>query len=110
MQELTQHLRDTPNRSLRDLAIQFRVSVRTIENIVKSTTGTDLRELRKEILVEKFTSLVISSPTSEIKELSFAAGYKSARSFARAVRRASGFSPQQLRSNITEDMNSNSSS
>ncbi len=47
-------------------------------------------------------SLLVSEPTLPIKAISFALGYKSQRSFARAVRRATGISPEELRSAVVE--------
>jgi len=42
-------------------------------------------------------------PEWAIKQVSFEVGYKSARSFARAIKRASGLSPEELRSRMAQE-------
>lgn len=88
-----------PSALLEDLARESHVSRRTLQNAIKFT-GKTFRELRDELLFERVNSLLESHPTRGIKELSFELGYKSPRSFARAIKRACGFSPAQLRSRI----------
>jgi AraC-like DNA-binding protein len=87
-----------PSGLLRDLSRELRVSRRTIEKTVESFTKKTFRQLREELLVERARTLFSSQPTLAIKEVSFDLGYKSPRSFARAIKRASGSSPHELRS------------
>lgn len=56
------------------------------------------RTLREEILVAKTHQIFADEPSLAIKEVSFAVGFISARSFARAIKRACGLSPEDLRS------------
>lgn len=97
-------LRQTPCRLLGDLALELRVSRRTIENSVHVGTGKTFRDLRKEILVQQVRSILASDPAMSVKELSFAVGFKSASSFSRAIKRACGSSPEELRSRAVREL------
>lgn len=97
------HLYQTPYRLLGDLALQLRVSRRTIENCIHLAAGKTFRDLRQEILLERTKSLLASSPTVSVKELSFAMGFKQASSFSRAIKRACGSYPEQLRSHALNE-------
>src|SRR5215831_8904705 len=90
-----------PSTSLRELSQELRVSRRTIQNTVITIQGKKFRDLRNELLLENVEKLLASAPNATIRQVSLEAGYKSPRSFARAVRRACGVSPQQLRSRIS---------
>ena len=94
------YLRRKPCGLLGDLSLELRVSRRTVENTVRVAAGKTFRDLRVEMLVERVKSLLESDPTRTIKEMSFDLGYKSPRSFARAIKRACGSAPAQLRSRI----------
>lgn len=83
---------------------ELHISRRTIENAVAAVTGKKFSELREEILLAKVQSELHARPGSAIKELSREAGYQSPRSFARAVRRAYGVSPKQLRARIAAEL------
>jgi AraC-like DNA-binding protein len=52
------------------------------------------------MLVERVKNLLEYHPTQTIKEVSSELGYKSPRSFARAIKRVCGSSPAKLRSQI----------
>lgn len=91
-------LYQTPCRLLGDMALQLRVSRRTIENCIRLGAGKTFRDLRQEILLERVKNLLASNPTISVKELSFAVGFKSASSFSRAIKRACGSYPEELRS------------
>lgn len=93
-------LRLAPSTLLDDLIGELQVSRRTLQNAINMITGKTFRELRDELLVERVKSLLEFDPTRGIKELSFKLGFKSPRSFARAINRACGLSPTQLRSEI----------
>jgi AraC-like DNA-binding protein len=67
-------------------------------------TGKTFSNLRQAILMAKVKELFVSQPQLAIKEVSFSVGYRSARSFARAVRRACGFSPEAFRSRVTREL------
>lgn len=100
LEGVLRRLSRAPSALLEDLTQEFRVSRRTLENAINMTTGKTFREVRDELLVKQATSLLESDPTRAIKALSSELGYKSPRSFARAVKRACGFSPAQLRSHM----------
>jgi AraC-like DNA-binding protein len=93
-------LNRAPFTPLGKLAGELNVSTRTLQNVVKLATGKTFCKLRDELLVRRVKTLLQSDPTRAIKELSFELGYKSPRSFARAVKQECGFSPEQLRSQI----------
>ena len=97
-------LRRKPNSSLKDVSQELRVSRRTIQNAVVEVTGKKFKDLRDDLFLAKVKNLLSSRSIATIREVSLKAGYKSPRSFARAVRRASGVSPQQLRSRIAGDL------
>jgi AraC-like DNA-binding protein len=100
LRKVSGQLREDPTRSLKDISRELRISPRTIENAVKSTVGKHFRHLRREILIARFESMITHDPTLAIKQIALSAGFRSARSFARSIRRACGLSPQQLRSQI----------
>lgn len=93
-----------PATLLAKLARELHVSTRTLQNVVKLATGKTFHKLRGELLVRRVNRLLELNPTRPIKDLSFELGYKSPRSFARAVKQAGGFSPEQLRSRIIFDL------
>lgn len=86
-----------PELSLGGIAKLCGVSVRTLESIVSERTGCAFRSLREEAMMAAVRRLLEQRPTLAIKEISYAMGYKSPRSFARAVRRTCGLTPRQLR-------------
>ena len=102
LEEICRCLRQSPCCSLGVLSQELRVSRRTIQQVTITTTGKTLRRLREDVLLARVKYLFIARPASAIKELSFDLGYKSSRSFSRAVRRACGFSPEQIRSQVTD--------
>jgi len=91
-------LRQNPATSLENLAQELKVSRRTIQKTVVVNTGKNFRQLRETLLVTRAKVLFVSEPHLSIKALSSKLGYESPRSFARAIRRACGVSPEQLRS------------
>lgn len=102
-QAISLSLHRNPSISLWELSRQLRVSRRTLQRAVCSITGKRFRELREEILLARVASLLMAKPGMAIKELSFETGYSSPRSFARAVRRACGLSPEQLRARYAHE-------
>jgi len=71
--------------------------------IVTTQAGKSFSALREELLVEMVSQLFASEPGLAIKEVSFTVGFCSPRSFARAVRRACGLSPKELRFSVAQD-------
>jgi AraC-like DNA-binding protein len=90
-------LQENLNLSLEELSQDLHVSRRTIQNTVVSVSGKKFRELREQLLLTRFREAFAAEPSTVIKELSSEFGYRSPRSFARAVRRACGLPPEELR-------------
>ncbi len=97
-------LHEKPCSSLGELSKRFRLSRRTIQNTVADAAQKTFREFREDLLIEKVRRTLLSQPMLAIKELSSTMGYRYARSFARAVRRASGSCPVQLRSSVVTEL------
>jgi len=97
-------LRRTPICSLGVLSRELGVSVRTIEAVVSHCAGKGFRDLRQEALVAEVKALLAERPARAIKEISYAMGYNSPRSFARAVKRVCGLTPEQLRYRAGHDL------
>jgi AraC-like DNA-binding protein len=92
------HMLKDPCISVEKLSRELKVSRRTIQGVIRVRAAKSYRALRQEILVAKTRQLFADKPSVAIKEVSFAVGFVSARSFARAIRRACGLSPEGLRS------------
>ena len=97
-------LYESPSKTLVDISQSLQVSRRTIEKAVSVSTGGTFRRLREEILLTTVRRLFVSQPTLAIKELGFAVGFKSATSFARTIKRSSGFSPEELRIRVAREL------
>lgn len=96
-------LEGDPCRSLSDLSQKLQVSRRTIQNTVNMVTGKKFRDLREKLLLARIQKLLVSAPSKTIRRVSQECGYRSSRSFARAVLRVCGVTPQQLRTRIADD-------
>ena len=102
---IVKRLRCTPSCLLGDLSHELCVSKRTLERAVTDgTDGKTFRKLKDEILVEQVKGIFSCHPTPAIKELSFNLGFKFPRSFARALKRASGYSPEEFRSIVISEL------
>lgn len=97
-------LQGSPCCSLSDLSRELQISRHTIQNTVKAVTGKKFRDLREELLLARVKKLLVSGPGTTIKRVALEVGYRSTRSFSRAVRRACGASPTQLRTRITKKL------
>jgi AraC-like DNA-binding protein len=96
--EVDRLLNVAPLRPVAELSRELNVSRRTIMKAVQTGACKGLREWRNDLLIQRLRLAMQSSAMIwSIKELAFHAGYKSPRSFARAVRRSCGCTPQQLR-------------
>ena len=82
------------------LSAQLNVSRRTIQDVIRTRTGKSYRRLREEIFVARARQLLADNPCRSIKEVSYLVGFASTSSFARAVKRATGLSPEDLRSQV----------
>jgi AraC-like DNA-binding protein len=90
-------LNENPRTTLDELAESLQVSQRTIKKTVRLLTGGNFRHYREEVLMERVKGFFAMQPGAAIKVLSIDLGFKSPSSFARAVRRASGACPGELR-------------
>jgi AraC-like DNA-binding protein len=105
---VTKRLSSDPSISVDDLARELKVCRRTVTTTVASFSGTTFREFRGRFIVARVCMLLLNQPSTAIKELAFATGYKSPRSFARAVRRTCGTSPHELRASLVAAVGSQS--
>src|SRR5690242_10319859 len=103
-EEISVCLRARPSETLDDISQTLKVSRRTIEKAISVSTGGTFRRLREEILIASVRELFASQPTLAIKELCAVVGFMSANSFARAIKRASGSSPEELRSRVAREV------
>lgn len=97
-------IRQKPLCLLADLCQELGISRGTIEKVIYVATGKTFRRFREGIILESAIALLVSSPTSSIKQISVDLGFRSPRSFARAMRRTCGLSPEQLRSGPAREL------
>jgi AraC-like DNA-binding protein len=109
LHNISRCLQQNPSISLAALCRELQLSRRTIQKAVVVASGKTFRDLREEALIARVKNLFISEPSLAIKAISFSLGYESPRSFARAIRRACGFSPQELRAVAAEEFLSRAS-
>ena len=93
-------IRAKPSISLSDISRKTGASCRTLQTVIVCSTGKSFRELRQMLLVEAIRMSFKSKPVCAIKQIAFATGYNSGRSFARAVKRACGVSPVSFRNQV----------
>jgi AraC-like DNA-binding protein len=99
--EVCARLAANPLVSIQTVALELTVGRRTIEKTIKALTGRSSRSLRCEIVLERVLALTGSgAPLLSIKEIAYAVGYQSPRSFARAIRRTCGCTPKELRRRV----------
>jgi len=96
-------LQESPCKTLEDLSQSLRLSERTIQKAVNLSAGKSFRFVRDEVILIRVKWLFEEQPELPIKEVSFGVGFKSASSFARAVKRACGLSPEELRSRVAHE-------
>lgn len=100
--EIQRQLELAPASSLRDLARTLGLSRNTIEKAVRTATGQSWRELQKQHLLRSCEQALRAGGGKSIKEIAFAIGFTSPRSFSRFVRRARGRSPTELRQRLAD--------
>ncbi len=102
-QQVHARLAARPLVPIHDIARELNVGRRTIEKTIRWFTGASSRGLRAELVLERVRELTRpEAPLLSIKEMSYAVGYQSSRSFARAIRRTCGCTPCELRQRATE--------
>jgi AraC-like DNA-binding protein len=97
-------LTENPRKTLEELSQDLHVSKRTIKKTVRLSTGGNFRHFREEVLMERVKGFFVMRPEAAIKVLSIDLGFKSPSSFARAVRRASGACPGELRTFVSGEL------
>jgi AraC-like DNA-binding protein len=95
---ISNQIENEPLVSLSSLSRMFRIGRRTIQNNITAVRGITFRKFQEEAVVKKISRLLMAQPTLALKELSYAVGFKSPRSFARSIKRITGMSPKKLRS------------
>ena len=103
-EQIASALNETPRNTLEELSERLHVSKRTIKKTVRLSTGGTFRQYREEVLMERVKGFFAKEPRAAIKVLSIDLGFKSPSSFARAVRRASGACPGELRTFVGGEM------
>jgi AraC family transcriptional regulator len=98
--EIQGQLELAPVSSLSDLARTLRLSRNTIEKAARTATGQSWAELQKQHLLRSCEQALRTGGGKSIKEIAFAVGFTSPRSFSRFVRRARGCSPSELRQRL----------
>lgn len=98
--QIVLHVAQQPAVSVRTISQKLNVSCRTVQGVIRREAGGSLRELRRQALFAKTVELFSTDPGLAIKQVSFAVGFASPRSFARAIRRITGISPECLRSRV----------
>ena len=99
--EIFARLSKHPCTTLCDLSTQLNDSKRTCQKTIRSCSGGTFRELQLAVLFNTVREILACQPTIAIKELAYSVGFKSPRSFARAVRHISGHSPKELRALVS---------
>jgi AraC-like DNA-binding protein len=103
-QKISSCLRECPTKTLTEVSQYLGVSKRTIENAVRVRALTSFRCFRRETLVICVKCTFMAQPQMAIKELCYGLGFKSPASFARAIKRATGLSPEAFRSLVAEGL------
>ena len=97
-ERISKCLDENPRSSIQEISRHLGISRRTIQEVVYREAGKSFSAFREELTMKKIKRIFISQPGLTIKEVSFVVGFYSPRSFGRVVKRASGLSPQELRS------------
>jgi AraC-like DNA-binding protein len=103
-EQISADLNENPRKTLDELSQTLHVSKRTIKKTVRLSTGGNFRRFREEILLEKVKGFFAGQPGAAIKVLSIDLGFKSPSSFARAIRRATGSCPGELRTFVAGEL------
>ncbi|HKW62684.1 MAG TPA: helix-turn-helix domain-containing protein [Candidatus Acidoferrum sp.] len=103
-EQISASLNENPRETLEQLSQSLCVSKRTIKKTVRLATGGNFRRYREGVLMDRVKGFFAMQPGVAIKVLSIELGFKSPSSFARAVRRASGSCPAELRTVVTGEL------
>ena len=103
-EQISASLRENPRKTLEELSQSLSVSKRTIKKTVRLATGGNFRSYREVVLMDRVKGFFAVQREVAIKVLSIDLGFKSPSSFARAVRRASGSCPGELRTVVAGEL------
>jgi AraC-like DNA-binding protein len=92
-------LEQAPLTPLREISSRLRIERHTIEKAIRLVTGDSFRNLRKSIVSSLAINQLAASPHKSIKEICFALGFGSTRTFSRTIKRVCGKPPRELRNN-----------
>jgi AraC-like DNA-binding protein len=85
-----------PDSSVRELALEARLSAAHLQRLFKRETGLHISQLLSEYRLEIAVHL-LSTSDLQIKEIAYAVGYRHHSSFVRAFRRRFAHSPMRHR-------------
>lgn len=97
MEMVSQHLAANPGASVQSAARACGVSRQTVDRVTKRCVGRTFRGLRDEYRHRAAVALLAERPPLLVKEIAFALGFSTPRSFARWARRIVGRAPGELR-------------
>jgi AraC-like DNA-binding protein len=92
-----EYLAAHPGATIQQTACACGASRQTIDRALKVCVGQPFRSLRDEYRFRAIAALVAERPPLLVKEIAFALGFSTARSFARWTRRVDGRAPRELR-------------
>lgn len=90
-------LEKAPLTSLHQLSRNLTIERHTIEKAIRTESGESFRSFRRGIAFEIARDRLISCPDLSIKEVAYALGFRSSRTFSRFIRDTCGYTPIQLR-------------
>ena len=87
-----------PQLTLRLIATQLGVERHTITAAIRATRGESFREFKNAAIARRAHELLCMDGTRSIKEISYDMGFRSPRSFERAILKNFQMTPRQIRS------------
>jgi AraC-like DNA-binding protein len=97
MVELAVSLRKSPATTLDDLAASMCLHRHTITRLVFESTGLTFRGWKDSMRRDIACDLLLKNPNVSIKEVSYALGFRTTRSFDKFARRVLGCTPTAFR-------------
>lgn len=88
-------LRKNPRLTMADIASELGIHRHTLQRAM-GMEGLSLAALRKTLVIERLIRHCECGPPESLKEVWVEMGFASASSFARYIRRVTGFSPSDL--------------
>ena len=104
-QRIVDTVKSGSHRSIRDLALQFKLSESHLQHIFRAHTGSSLGRSLTEERLRRAADLLQQSDLS-IKEIAYISGYKHPSSFVRAFDRFFRRSPGSYRQEMLTESNS----